>query len=43
MIGRIDPKDILQKHCIGQLQTEVVLFSNQFGYLGRSRGADGAS
>lgn len=30
----------LQKHCMGQLQTEVVLFSNQFGYLGRSEGAD---
>lgn len=29
----------LQKHCMGQLQTEVVLFSNQFGYLGRSEGA----
>lgn len=30
----------LQKHCMGQLSTEVVLFSNQFGYLGRSEGAD---
>lgn len=38
MIGRIEKH--LQKHCIGQLQTEVVLFSNQFGYLGRSKGAD---
>ena len=38
MIGRIEKH--LQKHCIWQLQTEVVLFSNQFGYLGRSKGTD---
>ena len=38
MIERIEKH--LQKHCMGQLQTEVVLFSNQFGYLGRSEGAD---
>lgn len=30
----------LQKHCMNHLQTEVVLFSNQFGYLGKSEGAD---
>lgn len=29
----------LQKHCMKQLQTEVVLFSNQYGYLGESDGA----
>ena len=38
MIERIEKH--LQKHCMGQLQTEVVLFSNQFGYLGRSKGTD---
>lgn len=38
MIARIVKH--LQKHCMNQLQTEVVLFSNQFGYLGRSVGAD---
>ena len=30
----------LQKHVGGELRTEVVLFSNQYGYLGESRGAE---
>ncbi len=30
----------LQKHCRGALQTEVILFSNQHGYLGETDGAD---
>lgn len=30
----------LQKHVSGELRTEVVLFSNQYGYLGESRGAE---
>ncbi|MCD8330680.1 MAG: cobalt-precorrin-5B (C(1))-methyltransferase, partial [Lachnospiraceae bacterium] len=29
----------LQKHCKGALETEVILFSNQYGYLGESDGA----
>lgn len=30
----------LQKHVGGELRTEVVLFSNQYGYLGESEGAE---
>ncbi len=30
----------LQKRCRGELETEVILFSNQHGYLGETRGAD---
>ncbi|MCD7717368.1 MAG: cobalt-precorrin-5B (C(1))-methyltransferase CbiD [Lachnospiraceae bacterium] len=30
----------LQKHCRGTFQTEVILFSNQHGYLGETDGAD---
>ena len=30
----------LQKHVGGELRTEVVLFSNQYGYLGESMGAE---
>lgn len=30
----------LQKHVAGELRTEVVLFSNQYGYLGESEGAE---
>jgi cobalt-precorrin-5B (C1)-methyltransferase len=30
----------LQKRCRGELQTEVILFSNQSGYLGESDGAE---
>ncbi len=30
----------LQKHCRGEIETEVVLFSNQHGYLGETAGAD---
>ncbi len=29
----------LQKRCQGMLETEVVLFSNQYGYLGETKGA----
>ncbi|MCC8067379.1 MAG: cobalt-precorrin-5B (C(1))-methyltransferase CbiD [Clostridiales bacterium] len=32
----------LQKHCRGMLETEVILFSNQYGYLGETDGADEA-
>lgn len=30
----------LQKRCQGAIETEVILFSNQYGYLGESQGAD---
>ncbi len=30
----------LQKHCRGALETEAVIFSNQYGYLGETDGAD---
>jgi cobalt-precorrin-5B (C1)-methyltransferase len=30
----------LQKHCQGAIETEVILFSNQHGYLGETAGAD---
>ena len=30
----------LQKRCQGALETEVVLFSNQYGYLGETKGAE---
>ncbi len=30
----------LQKRCLGEIETEAVLFSNQFGYLGETEGAD---
>ncbi|MCD7745553.1 MAG: cobalt-precorrin-5B (C(1))-methyltransferase CbiD [Lachnospiraceae bacterium] len=30
----------LQKHCRGALKTEAILFSNQYGYLGETDGAD---
>ena len=30
----------LQKHCRGEIETEVILFSNQHGYLGETGGAD---
>lgn len=30
----------LQKRCQGALQTEVILFSNQYGYLGETDGAE---
>lgn len=30
----------LQKHCQGRIQTEVILYSSQFGYLGESDGAE---
>ncbi len=33
-------KFYLQKHCRGALETEAILFSNQYGYLGETDGAD---
>ncbi len=30
----------LQKHCKGALETEAILFSNRYGYLGETDGAD---
>lgn len=30
----------LQKHCEGMIETEVILFSNQYGYLGETDGAE---
>ncbi len=30
----------LQKHCRGALETEAILYSNQYGYLGETDGAD---
>jgi len=30
----------LQKHCRGAFETEVILFSNQYGYLGETDGAE---
>ena len=30
----------LQKRCKKKVQTEVILFSNQYGYLGETVGAD---
>ncbi len=30
----------LDKHCQGELRTEVVLFSSQYGYLGETEGAE---
>ncbi|MCC8102922.1 MAG: cobalt-precorrin-5B (C(1))-methyltransferase [Clostridiales bacterium] len=33
-------KFYLQKHCRGTFETEVILFSNQFGYLGETDGAE---
>lgn len=30
----------LQKRCRGEIETEVILFSNQHGYLGETEGAD---
>lgn len=30
----------LQKHCRGVFETEVILFSNQYGYLGETDGAE---
>ncbi|MCD7817586.1 MAG: cobalt-precorrin-5B (C(1))-methyltransferase CbiD [Lachnospiraceae bacterium] len=35
--GRI--KYHLQKHCKGTIETEAILFSNQYGYLGETNGA----